>query len=112
MTAISRSGRPRHSRGGHGCHSRRKATSASDRTLSLGQTPEPRLGIAVDHDGLEEHGPRPNPEPPFAVQGAINDERFLRLRMPGFPNDLVLVSFIVPIATWLDHRVSCRRSYI
>jgi hypothetical protein len=54
--------------------------------------------MAVDHDGLEEHGPRPDPEFSFAVQSAINDERLFCLRVPGFPDDFVLVAFVVAIA--------------
>ena len=80
-------------------------------TVSVRQAPEPGLRVAIDDYGFKEHGPRTDPEPALPIQGTVYDERLFGLRMPRFSNDFVLISFIVSIAAWLNHRVSCRRFY-
>src|SRR5262245_54957144 len=67
---------------------------------------------AVDDHRLKEHHARPNPQAPLTVQGAIDHERLLSLGMSGFTDDLVILSFLMTIAAWLDHRVSSAGSYI
>jgi hypothetical protein len=69
---------------------------------------EAQNGTAVDRDRIEKHRCRPDPKPSFTIQGAIHDEGFLRFRMPGNPNDFVVMAFVVPIAAGRDHRVFFR----
>jgi hypothetical protein len=62
---------------------------------------KPRLNLAFDLDGLEEHGMRADPPACVWVQRAIHNQRFQWLTVPRDSKDFVLASLVVAVASWL-----------
>jgi len=55
--------------------------------------------LTFDHDVFEEHGVRADPPAKICVKRAVDNQRFKRLAMSRYGDDLVLASFVVAIVT-------------
>jgi hypothetical protein len=74
--------------------------------LGCGKELESRTRVTLNDHSLQEHRRGSDPQAIVAVECAIDDIFLFRFRVPSHPYHLIVLAFIVSIATRLHHRVS------
>src|SRR3990167_6660566 len=73
---------------------------------------ESGLRPTLDHHGLKKLDKRSHPEPPFAIERAVDDDLLFRFGVFRHTYDFVVIPLVVSITAWLDHGISFRGSNI